>query len=152
MKTSIEKNPFAVIDATTRDDKKRILELAEEKSFISDPDLCSKARADLTNPRNRLSAEISWLPCVSPKRTKDLLKILRDNPDALLSRLEIEPLARANLMASAMEIIGENLDTAKYPFDIGPSSVNAIICVVYLFVYALVFGWIICNRFKKWDN
>ncbi len=114
MKTSIEKNPFAVIDATTRDDKKRILELAEEKSFISDPDLCSKARADLTNPRNRLSAEISWLPCVSPKRTKDLLKILRDNPDALLSRLEIEPLARANLMASAMEIIGENLDTAKW--------------------------------------
>lgn len=46
----------------------------------------------------------------------------------------------------------QNLDTAKYPFDIGPSSVNAIICVVYLFVYALVFGWIICNRFKKWDN
>lgn len=114
MEISIEKNSFAIIDATTRDNRRRILELAEEKSFVSDPDLCSKARADLTNPRNRLSAEISWLPCVSPKRTKELLKILRDNPDALLNKLEIEPLAHANLMASAMEAIGEDLDTAKW--------------------------------------
>lgn len=114
METSIEKNSFAIIDATTRDDRRRILELAEEKSFISDPDLCSKARADLTNPRNRLSAEISWLPCVSPKRTKELLKILHDNPNSLLGKLEIEPLARANLMASAMEFIGDDFDTAEW--------------------------------------
>jgi hypothetical protein len=31
--TTLEKNAFAVIGATTRDDKKRIVELAEEKSF-----------------------------------------------------------------------------------------------------------------------
>lgn len=46
----------------------------------------------------------------------------------------------------------QNLNTAKYPFDIGPSSVSSVICVVYLLVFTLVFGGIICNRFKKWDN
>lgn len=46
----------------------------------------------------------------------------------------------------------QELDTASYPFDIGPSSVNSVFCVVYLLVYAVVFGWVICNRFKKWEN
>ena len=44
------------------------------------------------------------------------------------------------------------LYTASYPFDIGPSSVSTIFCVIYLLIYAVAFGWIICNRFRKWDN
>ena len=46
----------------------------------------------------------------------------------------------------------QNLDTASYPFDIGPSSVSTIFCGIYLLIYAVAFGWIICNRFRKWDN
>lgn len=111
---SIERNPFAIIGATTRDDRKKILELAEEKSFSSDPDLCTKARSDLTNPRNRLTAEVSWLPCVSPKRTNELLNILKSESGELLRQLEIEPLARANLMASAMEALNESLSVAEW--------------------------------------
>lgn len=114
LKTSIESNSFAIIGATTRDDRRRILELAEEKSFSFDPELCSKARSDLTNPRNRLTAEVSWLPCVSPKRTNELLNILMMEPDSLLDQLEIEPLARANLMASAMEALSENLSVSEW--------------------------------------
>lgn len=113
-KTPIERNSFALIEATTRDNRKRILELAEEMSFHSDPDVCAKARSDLTNPTNRLSAEMSWLPCVSPKRSKELLDILKSKPANLLQDSEIEPLARANLLASAMEIIDEELSIAEW--------------------------------------
>lgn len=45
-----------------------------------------------------------------------------------------------------------DLNTAKYPFDIAPSSVNTIFCILYLGVYTILFGWIICRCFKKWNR
>jgi hypothetical protein len=44
------------LGVTTRDDRRRIVELAEEKSLELDHEVCQKARSDLTNPRTRLSA------------------------------------------------------------------------------------------------
>jgi hypothetical protein len=111
--TTLEKNAFAVIGATTRDDKKRIVELAEEKSFTGDHELCSKARADLTTPRSRLSAEIGWLPGVSPKRATELLKTLKEEPAALRAgKTKIAPIARANLLAACLESLDESVETA----------------------------------------
>lgn len=46
----------------------------------------------------------------------------------------------------------QNLDTASYPFDIEPSSINTVFCVIYLLLYTGLFGEIICSLFKKWDN
>ena len=112
--TTLEKNPFALLGATTRDDRRKILELSEERSFHIDPDLCTKARSDLTNPRSRVTAEVSWLPCLSPKRTADLLSTLRERTEQILHQNEIEPLARANLMASAFELLSTDLPTSSW--------------------------------------
>lgn len=60
-------SPFAILGVTTRDDLSRIMEAAEERSLIADPDLCQQARAILTNPRRRLDAELGWFPGTSPK-------------------------------------------------------------------------------------
>lgn len=46
----------------------------------------------------------------------------------------------------------QELNTANYPFDIEPCSINTVFCVIYLLVYAGLFGGIICNSFKKWDT
>jgi hypothetical protein len=43
---------------------------------VLDPDLCQKARAELASPRSRLSAEMSWLPGVSPHRARAAVKNL----------------------------------------------------------------------------
>lgn len=112
--TAIEKSPFALLEVSTRDDRRKIMEMAEDKSLSMDEAECSKARADLTNPRNRLTAEISWLPGVSPKRAKEFFGTLRDDPDAFLKQNSIEPLALCNLMASAFELIDENLDSSEW--------------------------------------
>lgn len=112
--TSIEKNPFAILGLSTRDDRHRIIEVSEEKSLSFDPEVCAKARADLTNPRNRLTIEIAWLPGVSPKKTRELLSVVRNNPNALLNQLDIEPLALANLIASAIEITNEQLSVDEW--------------------------------------
>lgn len=60
-------SPFAILGVTTRDDRSRIMEAAEERSLIADPELCQHARAILTNPRRRLEAELGWFPGTSPK-------------------------------------------------------------------------------------
>ena len=50
-KTALHQSPFAVLGVTARDERRRIVELAEEKSLELDHDVCQKARSDLTNPR-----------------------------------------------------------------------------------------------------
>lgn len=112
--TTIEKNPFALLEVSTRDDRRKIMEMAEDKSLSMDEAECSKARTDLTNPRNRLTTEISWLPGVSPKRAQEFLKTLRDDSDAFLKQNSIEPLALCNLMASAFELIDEDIDSSEW--------------------------------------
>lgn len=112
--TSIDKNPFAILGLSTRDNRHRIIEVSEEKSLSINPDVCAKARADLTNPRNRLTIEIAWLPGVSPKKTRELLSVVRNDPNVLLNQLDTEPLALANLIASAIEIADEQLSVDEW--------------------------------------
>src|SRR3546814_8022812 len=71
--TALHQTPFAILGVTTRDDRRRIVELAEEKSLELDHDVCQKARSDLTNPRTRLSAEIAR----SEEHTSELKSLMR---------------------------------------------------------------------------
>lgn len=112
---SLKTNPFAILGATTRDDRKRIAELAEEKSFALDHELCSTAKSELTNPRNRLVTEVGWLPGLSPKKANELLSALEKDPASLRSKKEnVPPLALANLLTSALGIIDERTDTDEW--------------------------------------
>lgn len=106
MTVFIEQNPFAILGVTTRDNRHAIVERADEVSLTGDHDLCTRARADLTNPRNRLAAELSWLPGVSPKRANELLGLIKTDPAAIREKSSsVSPLAQANLMASAFEVL-----------------------------------------------
>jgi hypothetical protein len=104
-KTALHQSPFAVLGATIRDDRRRIVELAEEKFLELDHDVCQKARSDLTNPRNRLSAEIAWLPGVSPRKANQLVESLLNDPMAVRDESGLPTLAHLNLMAAAFEAV-----------------------------------------------
>lgn len=103
--TALHKTPFAILGVTTRDDRRRIVELAEEKSLELDHDVCQKARSDLTNPRTRLSAEIAWLPGVSPRKASQLVESLLDDPMAVRGESGLPTLAHLNLLAAAFEAV-----------------------------------------------
>lgn len=84
-------NPFFILGVTMRDDRRRIMDMAEEKSLTSDETVVRDATAVLTHPRRRLEAEIAWLPGLDPKRTAEVVSILRrpassDTDVALLLR------------------------------------------------------------------
>ena len=99
------KNPFHILGATPRDNRHRIIELEEERSLLSDADACMEARSILTHPRQRISAEVAWLPGIDPFRTERTDEVLRrlDAPNQnLLNIAGLTPIARANLLASGL--------------------------------------------------
>lgn len=112
--TALHKSPFAVLGATTRDDRRRIVELAEEKSLELDHDSCQKARSDLTNPRTRLSAEIAWLPGISPRKATQLVESLLNNPMAMREESGLPTLAHLNLLAAAFEAVDGDHDAGDF--------------------------------------
>lgn len=110
LKTAFESNSFALLGATTRDNRHRIVELAEEKSLIIDSDTCTKSRSELTNPRNRLSAEMAWLPGISPKRANAYCVLLRQDIRRFMTSLQEEnPLVQSNLITAALELFSPEI-------------------------------------------
>jgi hypothetical protein len=105
LQSQLQKNPFALLGVTTRDDRRRIVELAEEKSLELDHDACQKARSDLTSPRMRLSVEMAWLPGVSPRKAEQFVSGLESDPASLRGESGLPTLAHLNLLAAAFETV-----------------------------------------------
>lgn len=105
-------NPFHILNATPRDNRRRITELSDERNLIIDPSFCSQARSDLINPMRRLSAEIAWLPGISPKRAEEIIAQLKSSKWELSmwDVLDIEsltPIARSNLISAGLFRLNE---------------------------------------------
>lgn len=101
---SLHQNPFWVLWVSTRDPNQRIVESADEKALVLNPDDCESARATLTNPRKRLTAEMSWLPGVSPTRAWQVATALKGGFVDNLLAVGLPPLARSNALSSAIEL------------------------------------------------
>ena len=95
-------NPFHILNASPRDNRRRIMELADERSLLLDSSECMEARSELTNPRKRLSAEVAWLPGIGPKRVGEMLSLLESSPADLLAVNKFSPIARTNLLAAGL--------------------------------------------------
>lgn len=114
-------NPFVTLGATMRDDRRRIMGLAEEMSLISDEVAVRDAAAVLTNPRRRLEAEIGWLPGLGPKQIVEVISILEREPARIRNLGKLPSLARANLLADGLiRLIDQlaELDVARWIVDL----------------------------------
>lgn len=99
-------NPFFLLGASPRDNRRKIIELAEERSLTSETGDYSAARADLTNPKKRLVAEIAWLPGIGPRRAKEVVSLLKNGDHAGIFQIEkIPPMARSNLLAAGLLLL-----------------------------------------------
>lgn len=95
-------NPFHILTASPRDNRRRVMELADEHSLLLDPGICTEACSSLTNPRKRLSAEVAWLPGIGPKRVGEVMSLLLYSPTDLLAVDKLTSIARANLLATGL--------------------------------------------------
>jgi len=110
--TELHKNPFYILGVSISDNRRSIVSIAEEKSLEIDHDICQKARSDLTNPRTRLSAEMKWLPGVSPEKASQLIQHVHSVPFEIIHNAHLPELATLNLLSSRIETIdhSEKLD------------------------------------------
>jgi len=99
-------NPFVLLGATPRDDRRRIVALATEKALDPDYLACQKARSDLTGPK-RLTAEVAYLPGVPPERAVQFLDSFRKNPKSIRAMRDLPTLAHLNLIAATCEVVKE---------------------------------------------
>ena len=95
-------NPFYILNATQRDNRQRIMELAEARGLLSDVNECMAARAELTNPRKRISAEVAWLPGVATERVYDILLLLESSVGNRLNCDKTTSIAPIDSLASAL--------------------------------------------------
>lgn len=100
-------NHFYILTASPRDNRQRIIALADERSLLMDSSKCMEGRSDLTNPRKRLSAEIAWLPGIGPKRANEILSLLESSPTDLFDVDKLTAVARANLLAAGLSRLPE---------------------------------------------
>jgi hypothetical protein len=105
---ALRRTPFGILGASTRDGKREIGNLAEEKSLALEADECSKARQLLTHPRTRLSCEMAWLPGFSPERANDYCELLDRDIDGFFEAARAErALVAANLFAAGIETLAD---------------------------------------------
>jgi hypothetical protein len=110
---SLHQNPFWVLWVSTRDTNQRIVESADEKALVLNPDVCESARATLTNPRRRLTAEMSWLPGVSPTRAWQVATAIKGGFVDNMLAVGLPPLARSNALSSAIELQSEGVSSIE---------------------------------------
>jgi len=98
-------NPFHILSATPRDNRGKISDLADERRLLLNSSGCTQACSVLTNPGKRLSAEISWLPELSPKNAEKIVTWLSKPVQAIPSSTldSLSPMARANFLASGLQ-------------------------------------------------
>ncbi|HHH9822468.1 MULTISPECIES: hypothetical protein [Enterobacteriaceae] len=107
----LHRNPFTVLGVTVRDDRRTIVEQAEHQSLLHDADECQSARSMLINPKNRVAAEMAWLPGVSPDRVNRLLETLLANTMSVRRERNIPSLAHCNLMAAAFDAVSDEYES-----------------------------------------
>lgn len=99
----ILRNPFYVLSASPLDSRATIKASFDALSLKVDQNWLQEAQSALTNPRKRLAAELSWLPGVDPRLYPELLKKTQLSAPELLVESDLPPLARANLLTSALQ-------------------------------------------------
>lgn len=57
-----------------------------------------------------------------------------------------------NVISRWLLPIFNRLHTAKYPFDIGPSTVSTPVCLLYLAVCTALSGTLLCKNFGRWKE
>lgn len=106
------KNPFYILGANTRDRRQEIMQKYEEHSLLVDSEECAAARTILTNPRRRLSAEVSWFPGLAPKRVDEVFHILKTCPNTMQVLDDLLPTSFCNLLATAL--LQQTRDFSEY--------------------------------------
>jgi len=78
---NINENPFFVLGADITDDKRKLMNICEEKMIFENTDVIIKAQEQLLNSQKRLKAELRWFPTCSKDQIQIIINYLNDLPN-----------------------------------------------------------------------
>ena len=100
-------NPFNVLGLSPRDNRKKIMEIAKEKNLSIDSAIFNEASSILTHPKNRLMAEIAWMPDVMPSKYNEIIRPLSESKglsqDLKDELKEYSPITQLNILTTELE-------------------------------------------------
>ena len=85
----IKSNPFYILDVSTEDTKRKIMDAAEEKLLFFDSDIVEKAKNQLLDGRKRMEAELSWFISIPSNMNTEIINAVKKESydDDMLSYL-----------------------------------------------------------------
>lgn len=84
----IEDNAFYILDVSPNDNKRQILEQAEEKCLFEDQEKIENAKNQLLDTKKRLAMELAWFPGVSDSEVENIKSLLGGSAaDTVLGRI-----------------------------------------------------------------
>ena len=98
-------NPFYLLKASPKDNRKKLLELADDAAFDIDSIKANESRSILSNPRKRLEAEISFFPGNTNIENKKIFNFIKtkNDLDNLQNIWGLNTLSYANLIANLID-------------------------------------------------
>lgn len=98
-------NPFYLLKANPQDNRRKLLELADEAAFEIDSIKANESRSILANPRKRLEAEISFFPGNTNIENKKIFNFIKtkNDLDNLQNIWGLNTLSYANLIANLID-------------------------------------------------
>ena len=98
-------NPFYLLKANPIDNRKKLLELADDAAFEIDSIKSNESRSILSNPRKRLEAEFSFFPGNSNSQNEVLFDVIKNKNDLnnFKNIWELNSLSYANLIANLID-------------------------------------------------
>lgn len=76
---TLKENPFYILGVSPRDNKRKIMDAAEEKLLFMDADVVENAKNDLLDSNRRLDAELGWFVGLDSKTNNDIVKNLNED-------------------------------------------------------------------------
>ena len=73
----IKSNPFYILEVSTEDNKRKIMDAAEEKLLFMDSEIVEKAKSQLLDGRKRLDAELSWFISIPSNMNAEIIKAIQ---------------------------------------------------------------------------
>ena len=78
IRESLEKNPFYLLQVSCFDDRRAIMDAADEMSFSLDQNVCIDAQNALLSLNRRLSAELEWFPVADRQKCRKLAECIQN--------------------------------------------------------------------------
>ena len=75
----LKNNPFYILGVSTNDNKRKIMDAAEEKLLLMDENVVEDAKNALLDNNKRLEAELAWFPCIDSEDNDSIIAAIDNN-------------------------------------------------------------------------